>query len=831
MNYTITKIFKDFKQGYLFARLLIIVVLFTHAIAKPQQQQEQIPREKQSGKLSAYKISEIPSKLEETRTYLAELNVDILSPEKFNKTEKELETVSKSYEILRKHTDSLKLENEYSTTLKEFEQKWIAHKKKVSNWGGIVTTYTGKLDETKKELLIKKEIWDRTYKLAIDEKAPAELINSIRDLITSLSIAEKDLTKEFNTSLSLQTKLSEQNVDIDITLSKIEYLLKEKEREVFVQNAPRMWESFSNIEDSTGLTVQLRKVWKSYLRTANEFIRNNKDRLILDFILFLFTLFIIYTLRHLSKIIKEKDDKVNLALRLLERPISTAFLVFLLFTVNFYDNPPDIFIGIIRILAVFPLLRILIHIFKPVLRIPLFYFSGLIILQQFMISSGGGTPIERALLLVVTILTLAGLLWVIANNIQVKAFERYADQARALFIIKLSMIIIGLALIANILGYVMLGVVIVNGMINSAYSIILLFTAALALNALIAVTLQTKPVQKINIVRYQANTLKNTTAKIIRVIVFVWSLFVIMKNFLVRDKVIGWFEETLGKVWEIGNLRISIGNIILFFISIWLAVQIAKFVRFILEGDVLPRLNLARGVPGAISLIMSYLIIGLGIIIAIVTTGIDLSSFAILAGALGVGIGFGLQDFVRNFISGLIVIFERPIKTGDAVQIDNLSGRVLKIGIRSSTIKTWQGAEVIVPNGNLISDKLINWTLSDQLRRIEIKTGVAYGTDIKLVMQTLLKCARDNQRILTNPEPYVLFNEFAESNLEFELRCWTSNFPEWIFIKSEIMVAIDEAFAREGIEIPFPQRDLHLKSGFDISGSGSKNINDESIRI
>jgi small-conductance mechanosensitive channel len=219
---------------------------------------------------------------------------------------------------------------------------------------------------------------------------------------------------------------------------------------------------------------------------------------------------------------------------------------------------------------------------------------------------------------------------------------------------------------------------------------------------------------------------------------------------------------------------------------------------------------------------MTYLIIGFGIIIAMVTAGIDLSSFALLAGALGVGIGFGLQDIVRNFISGLILIFERPIQIGDAVQVDDISGRVLKIGIRSSIIKTWQGAEVIVPNGNLISNKLVNWTLSDQVRRIDIKTGVAYGTDVKVVMQTLLKCATDHQQILTNPAPYVLFNDFAESYLEFELRCWTSNYTDWIFIKSDIMVEIDKAFTTEGIVIPFPQRDLHLKSGFDLPDTATQ---------
>ena len=189
---------------------------------------------------------------------------------------------------------------------------------------------------------------------------------------------------------------------------------------------------------------------------------------------------------------------------------------------------------------------------------------------------------------------------------------------------------------------------------------------------------------------------------------------------------------------------------------------------------------------------------------------------------LGVGIGFGLQDIVKNFISGLILIFERPIQIGDAVQVEELSGRVKHIGIRSSTIKTWEGAEVIVPNGNLISNKLVNWTLSDQLRRIDIKVGVAYGTDVNLVMETLLECAKLNENILTSPAPYVLFNDFADSSLEFELRSWTSNYSDWVEIRSDIRVAIDKAFKEKNIEIPFPQRDLHLKSGFDFPGTTSE---------
>ncbi len=799
-------------KKYLIRNWYLSILVFAFIFTPRAQEQPVQQTEPKQEELITYKVSEIPSKLEEAQTYLAKLNADIISPEELATSEKELEVVNKSYEKLRKQTDSVDLKNEYSPTLKEYQQKWVAHQKKVSDWADIVTSRSEELEEAKKDLLENKEIWDRTYKFAREEKAPRELTNSIQDLINTINLTEKKLVKEINASLSLQTKLSEQNIDVGLTLGEIESLLKEIEREVFIQNAPRIWESFSAVQDSTGLQTQFARIWKSYLRTSEEFLEINKDRIINDFILFVFFLIIIYALRFFSKNIKQKDETVTFAIKLLERPISTSFLVFLLFAVLFYEDAPEIFFSVLRILVVFPLLRILTHILKPVLRIPLFYFCGLVIVQQFMISAGSGTPIERALLLTVTILTLIGLTWFILQKVPAKAFERNVDQSRAVLLSKLLLILTGIALVANIFGYIMLGVVIVNGFLNSTFGIIILATAALALNALFVVSLQTKPAQKFNVVKNQSNTIKITMAKVIRAIVFIWSLFVIMKNFFIEDDIIAWLEETLGRVWEIGDLKIAIGNIFLFFISIWLAVQIAKFVRFILEGDVLPRLNLARGVPGAISSITTYMIIGFGIIIATVSAGIDLSSFALLAGALGVGIGFGLQDIVKNFISGLILIFERPIQVGDAVQVDELSGRVKHIGIRSSIIKTWEGAEVIVPNGNLISNKLINWTFSDQLRRIDIKVGVAYGTDVNLVMETLLECAKLNKSILSSPAPYVLFNDFAESYLEFELRCWTSNYPDWIFIRSDIRVAIDEAFENEGIVIPFPQRDLHIIS-------------------
>jgi small-conductance mechanosensitive channel len=235
-------------------------------------------------------------------------------------------------------------------------------------------------------------------------------------------------------------------------------------------------------------------------------------------------------------------------------------------------------------------------------------------------------------------------------------------------------------------------------------------------------------------------------------------------------------------------------------------------VRALLEDEVFPRVTLPRGVPNALAAASRYAILLLGFLFAVAAAGAELSRFAVLAGAFGVGIGFGLQNVVNNFISGLILLFERPVQVGDHVELGGVLGEVRRIGIRSSTIRTFQGAEVIVPNGNLIADALTNWTLSDERRRIELPVGVAYGTDPERVLALLREVALANPQVLHDPEPLALFLGFGASSLDFELRAWVGELDTFLVTKSALAVAVYRALGEAGIEIPFPQQDLHLRS-------------------
>jgi small-conductance mechanosensitive channel len=304
--------------------------------------------------------------------------------------------------------------------------------------------------------------------------------------------------------------------------------------------------------------------------------------------------------------------------------------------------------------------------------------------------------------------------------------------------------------------------------------------------------------------------IKKRTKRTINVIVFFLWFRAILTILEAYQEFMKGAEDVLTTELQIGSISISLLNILMFIIILSVTYLIAIFIKKILENEILRSLKLPRGMPAAVSMMLRIFFVTLGVIFAISAAGIDMGKFGMIAGALGVGIGFGLQNIVQNFISGLILIFERPIQVGDTVEVNNLLGKVKDIGVRASNVLTYDGAEVVVPNSNLISNDLINWTLSDSRKRVEIKVGTAYGTDPNEVLEILKNVAMSHSMVVQNPEPLALFDGFGDSSLDFRLLFWV-NFEFGLTTKSDIAIGIYNKFAENNIEIPFPQIDMHVK--------------------
>jgi small-conductance mechanosensitive channel len=244
------------------------------------------------------------------------------------------------------------------------------------------------------------------------------------------------------------------------------------------------------------------------------------------------------------------------------------------------------------------------------------------------------------------------------------------------------------------------------------------------------------------------------------------------------------------------------------FLLFYLTARINKIVAY----RILKNTKLDIGVRIAIGSIVKYAVLTIGFVVILQTAGIDLSSITILFGALGVGIGFGLQNITNNFVSGLIILFERPIKVGDRIEVAGISGDVIDISMRATTILTNDNISIIVPNSEFISSTVINWSHTDRNVRFNFPVGVSYREDPCRIRQILLEIALENPGVLKDPKPDVLFTEYGDSALMFNLRIWTNAYigrPG--VLKSQLYYEISRRFREEGVEIPFPQRDIHIK--------------------
>lgn len=290
-------------------------------------------------------------------------------------------------------------------------------------------------------------------------------------------------------------------------------------------------------------------------------------------------------------------------------------------------------------------------------------------------------------------------------------------------------------------------------------------------------------------------------------------------DYFTVDSIYQLFKETWSffstPVIELSGSKISILSVFFALIFFYLSTIMSKYCQKMTERF-LRHKDLDRGIKGSISKIAGHLAQVLGILVALDIVGINLSSLMALGGVLAVGIGFGLQNIAQNFISGLIILFERPIKKGDLVEVDGVYGRVSEIGSRSTTVTTKDDVSIIVPNSKFISEQVINDSFSGERRRFHISIGVAYSTDARKVEALLKQIALSHEKVLKKPAPVVFFKEFGDSSLNFDLTVWIEDLWNFEVILSDLRFMMNQRFEKEGIEIPFPQRDIHLRTGHTL---------------
>lgn len=276
-------------------------------------------------------------------------------------------------------------------------------------------------------------------------------------------------------------------------------------------------------------------------------------------------------------------------------------------------------------------------------------------------------------------------------------------------------------------------------------------------------------------------------------------------------------KETMNFViFDIQGSNFTLLTLLYLIISSTILVLVSKKITHFLEHKFFVNRISELGNRSAIATIIRYMILVFGFLFIFKSAGFDLGAFSWLLGALGVGLGFGLQNITNNFISGIIILFERPIKVGDRIQVGDISGDVVAISMRSTRIVTNDNISVIVPNSQFINGNVTNWSHNDRLVRFHYPIGVSYQEDPEKVKEIVLKIAKNHDGVLKNPAPDLWFVEYGDNSLNFELVVWTSTYIQKpVVLKSELYYIIFKEFAKHNIEIPFPQRDLHIRSGLE----------------
>jgi len=488
------------------------------------------------------------------------------------------------------------------------------------------------------------------------------------------------------------------------------------------------------------------------------------------------------------------------------------------FLTLFFDAPREMK-KVLAIIMVTPVSVFLYSLSKIKKTLTTVVFVFLVLVFQ-MVPLLTGTLTGRISLLIIgtTLLAIMILLIRKKENLELISSTR---QGLVRFLLQAFIVLDFFSLMANILGNVQLAELLFLGVVGAILISLILYQAIFLITDIISLIMVGSPLNKSNIVRNYRPLIRRRFKTAFTILAIFWGIYLVLGLFNIQTAVVDWAITFVTSSFEVGELSVSLVDILAFFLTIQLSIWISKFIRFIIEEEVYQRTKTGdKGVSGTISLMVRYTVISLGVVLAFAAAGIEFGKIAILVGALGVGIGFGLQSIFNNLVSGLILALERPIQVGDVVEVGDLMGVVKEIGFRASRIRTYEGAEVIVPNGDLISSQMINWTLSDKRRRLQVDVGVAYGTDPKKVLKVLREAAEAHPDILPDPAPLPRFLGFGDYTLNFQLLFWIPDFDISFRMGTEVTTLVNDHLAKAGIKIPLPQRDIHFK---EISGAPSKN--------
>lgn len=760
-------------------------------------------------------VPQVISMLQEKRNFL-------LKPEEKAGIIRRLDTLILRLRMLREDERVHKMDVLSFRNLTNLENDWILLNSLLTHEQAILIQKVQAYEKEKNSLEGTLVVWKKTLTLAQETSAQPVIIDQITSTVNDIESLLTDLKSDSEFLQEELAEISEGIIFCNNITGQIKSAQENATKQLLSRRQAPIWKQFSQ-KTNVKLIREQRSLTDDTIAGLKDFYKNYATRIWLNIIAFLVILVLISILfRNLKQNMPEKDlSRESVLFKILSRPISSAFLINYVLTFVIFEILPDSIRLIITVILFIPVILILRDIITGPSRKYIYFPIIAALLVQIHSLGYIDTLISKIFLLLIILFSLLVILSILVRKSQREYVlsTRFGKYVYGLLWLMFGIML--LSLISVIIGSILLAEFITYASIRSSALALILYALSVTLNSVIISILHGRRMQKMNLIKQHYDIILKRMFGLVNFVSIILWIILTLRFFTFWDEVYNAIKKVLIYTLALGSVNFSLWNIIIFVFIIWFTLWLSSIIRIIFDEEIAPNVKLKRGVPGAISLIIRLSLITIGFLLAIAAAGVEMSKLAILLGALGVGIGFGLQNIFNNLISGIILAFERPINEGDVIEVGKHLGIVKQIGIRSSIIRTWEDAEVIIPNGNLISNELVNWTLTNQQQRAELTVGVAYGTDPEKVIQILQDCAGSHPEVLKDPKPIPVFAAFGSSSLDFRLLFWITDNERRLMIQSDLAVLINDALKKAGIEIPFPQQDLHVKS---IDASVTNNL-------
>jgi potassium efflux system protein len=642
---------------------------------------------------------------------------------------------------------------------------------------------------------------------------PGEVVNDptgqltvIRSLLSAIHRTRDRLVERQGQIFSIQTRVFQQAARVSDALANVTRVRNQTVIQVFVQDSPALWSREVRTYLTPSLLADAFTSVNTQLTALIEYMQRESGRLVAQVFIYLLFFALFRWLR--GRIDSMVGDDLGLirATQVLRMPASTALLLSLLLVHWSDPSAPRLLTALLGAVALLPSLAILRRLIEPYLFPLLNALMVFYVVNQVRAILTPVPLLARLVLLVETVGGCAFLVWMDRYN-----GVRTEDDTRSRGVFKYfqrGIRVVGVIFladtIANVLGFVSLATLIGNGMFGSIDVGVIFYGILKILDGVMVFLFRIPPLALLNGVQKHRSVIRRRIYRLLTVVaVYYWALFT-LELLSLREPVTTQVKTWLTNELVVGSIHLSLGHLLAFGLTIWLASQFSRFTRFVLDEEVFPHVTLGRGVPYALSQSIHYAILILGILTALGALGVDMTKITVVAGALSVGIGFGLQNIVNNFISGLILLIDRPVNVGDVLQLGEFQGELKVIGMRSSILNIKNGSEVIIPNSDLINQRVVNWSRSGISRRVDIKLTLENESDPDKVVKVLTEVAEANENIATAPAPQVFFMGFAGKSFDVELRGWVKDLKIAQSVKSELVMQSSSALARAGIQLAEP---------------------------